>query len=183
MSLFWIVTIAVLAILAVLAIAIARQPDSFRVARSTVIDAPPQTVFAILNNVRRGIDWSPFERSDPNLKRVYSGPDKGIGATLAWDGNRQCGTGSIRIVESVPASHIALALDMARPMKASNRVIFTLEPSPQGTSLTWAMEGPMNFAGKAFSLVCNSEKMIGGMFETGLADLKKLAEWEAPRAA
>ncbi|WP_430437637.1 SRPBCC family protein [Oceanibaculum nanhaiense] len=183
MTLFWIVTIAVLAILAALAIAIARQPDSFRVARSTMIDAPPETVFAILNNVRRGIDWSPFERSDPNMKRTFTGPDKGVGATLAWDGNRQCGTGSIRIVESIPHRHIALALEMSRPMKASNRVTFTLEPSPQGTRLTWAMEGPMNFAGKAFSLVCNSEKMVGGMFETGLAELKQLAEWEAPRAA
>lgn len=67
-------------------------------------------------------------------------------------------------------------------MKASNRVTFTLEPSPQGTSVTWAMEGPMNFAGKAFSLICNPEKMVGGMFETGHAKLKQLAEWEAPRA-
>lgn len=183
MILFWIVTIAVLTALAALAIAAARQPDSFRISRSTVIDAPPQTVFAILNNVRRGIDWSPFERTDPAMKRVFTGPEKGVGATLAWDGDRQAGTGSIRIVESVPYSHIALALDMVRPMKASNRVTFTLEPVAGGTRLTWAMEGPMNFVGKAFSLVCNSEKMIGGTFETGLSDLKKLAEWEAPRTA
>jgi len=183
MSLFWIIPIAVLAALAVLALIISRQPDVFRIARSTVIDAPPHTVFAILNNVRRGIDWSPFERSDPNMKRVYSGPDSGVGATLEWDGSRQCGSGRIRIIESVQASHIALALDMVRPMKASNRVTFTLEPVPGGTQLTWAMAGRMNFIGKAFSLVCNSEKMVGGMFETGLADLKKLAEWEAPRAA
>ena len=45
------------------------------------------------------------------------------------------------------------------------------------------MEGRMNIIGKAFSLVGNSGKMVGGAFETGLADLKKLAEWEAPRAA
>lgn len=183
MTFFWIVTIAVLAALVLLALVVARRPDHFRIARSTLIDAPPETVFAILNNPRRGVDWSPFERTDPNMKRVFTGPDQGVGATLAWDGNRQCGTGSIRIVESVPHSHIALALEMSRPMKASNRVIFTLEPLQGGTKLTWAMEGPMNFAGKAFSLVCNSEKMVGGAFETGLADLKKLAEWEAPRAA
>lgn len=183
MTLFWIVTIAVLAIIALLAIIVARRPDSFRIARATEIEAPPQTVFAILNNLRRGIDWSPFERSDPNMRRVFTGPDKGVGATLDWDGSRQCGAGRLRIVESVPHSHIALALDMRRPMKASNRVTFTLEPVAGGTKLTWAMEGPMNFAGKAFSLVCGSEKMLGGTFEAGLADLKTLAEWEAPRAA
>ena len=162
----------------------ALRSNIFRIARSTIIDAAPETIFAILNDLRRGAEWSPFERQDPNLKPVFTGPATGTGATMEWSGSKQIGAGRFSIVESVAPTHLVAALDMYRPMKASNQVTYTLEPvSARRTRLTWAMEGQMNFVARLFGTVCNSEKMVGKEFDKGLADLKRIAEQETATAA
>lgn len=38
------------------------------------------------------------------------------------------------------------------------------------------MEGNNNYLAKALHLVMNMDKMVGGEFEKGLADMKKVAE-------
>ena len=44
------------------------------------------------------------------------------------------------------------------------------------TAVTWTMDGDNNFAGKAFGLIMNMDKMVGGDFEKGLAQMKSIAE-------
>ena len=61
-------------------------------------------------------------------------------------------------------------------MKCDNRVEFTIEPQQGGSRVAWTMKGRQPFIGKLFSLVMNPEKMVGGTFEKGLADLKRLVE-------
>ncbi|HVG44922.1 MAG TPA: hypothetical protein VM890_09330 [Longimicrobium sp.] len=41
------------------------------------------------------------------------------------------------------------------------------------------MSGHNPFLGKAISLFVNMDRMVGGQFEQGLADLKRLSEAEA----
>jgi hypothetical protein len=43
------------------------------------------------------------------------------------------------------------------------------------------MTGQNNFVGKAFCLFMSMDKMIGGQFEKGLADLKAVVEAAAKR--
>ena len=69
-----------------------------------------------------------------------------------------------------------MKLDMIKPMEAHNRVAFTLEPKGSATEVTWAMNGEHSFVGKVMGLCFNMDKMVGGSFEEGLADLKALAE-------
>jgi hypothetical protein len=64
-------------------------------------------------------------------------------------------------------------------MEATNRVVFTLAPTGVGTSVTWRLEGNNGFVGKFFSLFMDMDTMMGGEFEKGLAELKRLAEAEA----
>jgi hypothetical protein len=45
------------------------------------------------------------------------------------------------------------------------------------------MEGTNGFLGKAFGLVMNTEKMVGGQFEKGLASIQTLAEAEVSQRA
>jgi uncharacterized protein YndB with AHSA1/START domain len=82
----------------VLAIA-ATKPDSFEVRRSVTINAPPQAVFALINDYRQWTAWSPWENKDPGMKRSYSGPQSGKGAIYAWDGNGDVGKGRMTITE------------------------------------------------------------------------------------
>jgi hypothetical protein len=69
-----------------------------------------------------------------------------------------------------------MRLLMIKPIAADNRVTFMLEPEGEATRVTWAMDGGVPFVGKLIHLVINMDKMVGNDFESGLADLKALAE-------
>ena len=162
------------AIVAVLIYA-ATKPDTFRVARSTVIKAPADKIFPLINELGAQSNWSPFEK-DPQMKRTLSGPQSGKGATYEWDGNWEVGKGRIAITDSTPPSKVTLALDMTKPFDAHNIVEFTLVPQGEGTLVTWVMHGPQPFLGKVVSTFFDCEKMVGGPFEEGLGKLKALVE-------
>ncbi len=166
----------VLAIIAGAAVALASaKPDSFRYERRIVINAPAEKIHPYLNDLHKSVLWSPWEKKDPAMKRTFTGPSAGPGATYEWDGNNQIGAGELVITESTPEK-IAMRLEFFRPMKAVNTAEYTLAPSGEGTEVTWAMYGPNTLPGKCISLFIDCEKMVGKEFETGLRDLKALVE-------
>ncbi len=83
------------------------------------------------------------------------------------------------ITTSTPDELVAINLDFAKPMKASNKVTFTLVPTTAGSQVTWCMAGEHNLMGKAFSTFCNMDKMVGEMFAEGLANLDRVASASA----
>ncbi len=170
---------AIALLIAAVLIVAAFQPDQFRVERSTVINAPPETIFAILNNLHRGKEWSPYENKDPDMERQFEGPSSGVGAVYAWKGDKNIGQGRMEILESTPSSYLEIQLDFIEPFAARNTAEYTLVPEGDGTRVTWAMFGPMPFLSKVMCLFMNMDTMVGGDFETGLAALKQLAEREA----
>jgi uncharacterized protein YndB with AHSA1/START domain len=167
--------VIVVAILVILIMA-ASKPDVFRVHRATVIKAPLEKIFPLLNDFRNWGGWSPWEKMDPDLKRDYSGAPTGKGAIYGWVGNKKVGEGRMEIMESVPPSRIALNLDFLRPFEAHNTVVFTLTPQGDGTGVSWDMQGPTPFMFKVMHVVMNMDRMVGKDFEAGLANLKALAE-------
>jgi hypothetical protein len=66
-------------------------------------------------------------------------------------------------------------------MKASNLSEFAFKPVGAQTEVTWTMTGQKNFMSKAFCLFVNMDKMVGGDFEKGLAQLKTVAEAEVKK--
>jgi len=167
--------IVVLAVVALLAVA-ARKPNDFRLQRSTVIQAAPEKIFPLINELSQWERWSPWEKMDPNMKKTLSGPPSGVGAVSAWEGDRRVGSGRMEIMESQAPQKIVLRLDFFKPMKAQHMAEFTLQPKDGGTEVTWAMYGQQPFIGKVFSVFCQMEKMVGPEFEKGLAAMKKAAE-------
>jgi hypothetical protein len=173
--LFTVLGLAVLAVAFVLLLAL-RQPDTFRVQRSILTTAPADRVFPLINDVRQMNTWNPFARKDPAIRITYSGPASGPGAAYAFEGNKEVGSGSLRITEAAAPTRVAMKLDMASPMEAHNDILFTLAPEGGATRVTWSMQGPSPFIGKVMGVVLNMDKMVGGAFEEGLADLKARAE-------
>ncbi len=170
-----VVVVLLVAVGAVLAYA-ATKPDAFRIQRSMGIKAPPEKIFALINDFRRWGAWSPWEKLDPELKRTYSGAATGPGAVYAWEGNRKVGAGRMEIIDAPPLSRVAIKLDFMRPFEAHNTADFTLEPKGDLTNVTWTMQGQNVFVGKAMSVFLDMDKMVGKDFETGLANLKAAAE-------
>lgn len=154
----------------------ANKPDSFRVERSASIQAPPERIFPLINDLRAFNKWNPFEKKDPNLKGRYSGPPSGKGAAYAFDGNKDVGKGSIEILESSSPSRVAMRLSMIEPFEVRNTVDFTLVPSGGATRVTWAMQGPAPFLAKVIHVFIDMDRMVGRDFEAGLASLKALVE-------
>ncbi len=177
------VAIGVVVLLIVLAIVIATRPDTFRVERSIVVNAPADLVFPYVNDFHQWTQWSPFENLDPNLKRTYTGAPAGVGAEYGWSGNNKAGEGSMVIKESVPAQRIALDLRFTRPFKQTNLTEFTFKPTSEGVQVKWAMSGKNNVMGKAMSLVMNMDKFLGREFNKGLGNLKTVSESQAGRTA
>jgi hypothetical protein len=110
------------------------------------------------------------------MKRGYAGAESGKGAIYTWEGNSQVGSGRIEIADTQPPSKIMIKLDMIKPIAAHNDVVFSLEPRGTATNVTWAMSGPVPYFAKIIHVFMNMDRMVGGDFEAGLANLKAAAE-------
>jgi hypothetical protein len=173
--------IAVIAVVVVVAIALvlvlaATKPDTFQVQRAASIKAPPEKIFALINDLRGWGAWSPWEKKDPAMKRTFSGAQYGKGAVYAWDGDKNVGQGRMEITDTSAPSKIVIKLDFIRPFEGHNIAEFKMEPNGGSTNVIWTMNGPVPFLGKIIHVFLNMDKMVGGDFEEGLRNLKSLAE-------
>ena len=173
-------TLAIIGVVVVVAIAgillyAATKPDSFRVQRVVLVNAPSDKVFPLINDIKAWTAWSPYEKKDPAMKRTYGAVTAGKGATYAWEGDKNVGQGSIEMIES-GSRKIVIKLDFLKPFEAHNMGEFLLEPKGDSTSVTWATYGPSPYISKVIGTFINIDDMIGRDFEKGLADLKAAAE-------
>jgi uncharacterized protein YndB with AHSA1/START domain len=166
---------AVVAILGFLGF-VSTRPSSFRVERRGRFNAPPERVFAKLNDFREWASWSPWEGLDPNMQRTMSGAQSGPGSIYEWEGNRNVGKGRMEIVSADPPRKLNIKLDFLKPFEAHNMTEFTIEPRDGGSELTWAMTGDSPFMSKLMGVFMNFDKLIGKDFEKGLASLKTKVE-------
>lgn len=144
---------------------------SFVVERTTTIAAPQAELRAVIENLHKWRDWSPWEDLDPDLKRTYSGPDAGVGAHYDWEGNRRAGAGSMTVIASDP-DRVAIDLAFRKPFKNRNEVTFLLTPNADATEVVWRMTGRKNWFLTLFGFAFNMDRVVGKDFEKGLAQLK-----------
>jgi len=152
------------------------KPDSFSVRRKTSIQAPPDKIYPFIDDFHKWNSWSPWEKLDPAMNRTHSGAASGKGAVYEWDGNSKVGKGRMEITDVSPPSRVTIKLDFLKPFEGHNIAEFTLEPQGDSTDITWAMRGPAPFLSKVMQVFISMDKMIGKDFESGLANLKSIAE-------
>ena len=170
-----IAVVLIVVVVAVLALA-ASKPDTFRVQRSTTIKAPPEQICPLINDFQRWGAWSPWEKMDPAMNRRHSGAPSGTAAVYEWEGNKKVGQGRMEIIESSPPRKVAIKLDFLKPFEAHNTTEFALEPKGDTTNVTWTMHGPAPFMSKLMTVFVSMDRMVGKDFETGLANMKAIAE-------
>ena len=173
--------IVIVAIILAVAIAVilslaATKPATLRVVRAIDIKAPAEEIFSLISDFHQWVSWSPYEKKDPAMKRTYGGADSGKGATYAWDGDKNVGSGRMEILEATAPSKIVIKLDFFTPFEGHNTAEFTMAPAGDTTTVTWAMYGPSPYIAKLMGTFMNLDRMIGRDFETGLANLKTVAE-------
>lgn len=170
------ILIAVAVILVVCVVVVVLQSAEFRVTRTATIAAPPGAVFPHVNELRKWELWNPWGKIDPAMKETYEGPAAGVGSVYSWVGNSKVGEGRMTITGSRPNELVQLKLEFFKPMAAVNTTEFTFKPEGNQTTVTWTMTGKNNFVAKAMCLFMSMEKMVGGRFEKGLAQMKSVVE-------
>ena len=148
-------------------------PATIIVERGSTIDAPRASVFALLNDYRQVKEWSPWMDTDPNALYTLSGPPRGEGATMTWDG-QIIGQGGQVITESTPYERIVNQLDLGGGSSATGT--FDLRQIDNKTEVIWRFkrEFGLNLAGRYFGQLLDG--IIGPDYEEGLQNLKTMAE-------
>jgi hypothetical protein len=177
------ILIALAGIVVALVAIVATRPSEYRVARTATISAPAPAVFAQVNDFHKWDAWNPWAKIDPAMKQTYEGPAIGVGAVYTWTGNKEVGEGRMTLMESRPSDLIRVKLEFLRPFRATSTAEFTFRPAGDHTVVTWSMAGDVNFIAKVIHLFMDMDKMIGGNFEKGLADMKSVVEAAPTRPA
>ncbi|MCA0423017.1 MAG: SRPBCC family protein [Proteobacteria bacterium] len=164
------------ALVAMVFIVAAFRPDQFTVTRSAVIATDQQRLYAIISDLANFDTWSPWSKLDTGMKKTLVEPTAGVGGSYAWDGNGNVGAGKLTIAGLQPVSEVRLDLDFLRPFAASNRVVFALVPKGEATRVTWTMTGPVPILARVMHMFMDMDRLVGGQFEQGLANLQALAE-------
>lgn len=149
------------AVVLVFVFVVATRSSEFRVERETVVTAPPETVFAQVNDFHAWTSWSPYEKIDPSMVRTYEGPSSGNGAVYSWRGNDKVGEGRMTIEQSDAPARISIKLEFFKPWEATCTATFTFARAEngEGTKVTWTMDGHNNFVAKAAGLFMDMDKM------------------------
>lgn len=153
----------------------AMRPDTITVERAVDIEAAPERIFPLIDDLRRWQEW-PTDDEQGKATRTFGSISTGKGATSEWTGSGSAGAGRMEITESSRPSRVVVAVDFRKPFVAHNVNEFTLERRGGGTHVTWSWHGQNVFVLKVMSLFTSPDKMMGSHFESGLQALKKRAE-------
>ena len=152
-------------------------PDARHVERAIVINAPAETVYALVADLGKTDQWQPWSKMDPELTQEISG--SGIGQKQVWK-SKELGDGSQEIVGLNPPTGVDYRLDFGDMGRAVAAI--RLEPVEGGVKATWSLDTKMR-EGVPFYMQPVStymgffmDQMVGKDYEKGLAELKRLAE-------
>ena len=152
---------------------------TYTVERRTTVEAPAAAAYERVVDLHRWEAWSPWEGMDPDQSRTYEGPDRGVGASYAWAGNRKVGEGRMEIVEAEPDRRVRIDLRFLKPFRSRSETVIELEPAGDRTEVVWRMVGPQTLVTRVMGIFKPMDAMIGPDFEKGLEQLKAEAEREA----
>lgn len=87
-------------------------PAKRTVSESVETNRPMSTVNDLLGSFTRFRDWNALVNKDPRVQLTTSGPEQGVGATLAYQSNDGLtGSGTWKLVEDVPGEKIVYAVE------------------------------------------------------------------------
>lgn len=173
--------IAILVLVVVLLAGAVLLPANVHVERSISVERPPSTVHSLLNDLNHFQQWSPWNERDPNAVYTHSGPERGVGARMAWEGDpSQVGTGWQEITASEPYSQVRIRLDFGPQGTATS--YFNIRPEGRGSRVVWGFDTDVTkdrgflgaLLGKYMGLFLDG--WIGADYEQGLDSFKQYAE-------
>ena len=160
----------VVALLTVIGLALPRHG---RVQAAIAIDAYPATVFALANDFRRMSLWSSLTDNDPNTRIIFSGPARGVGASMTWDG-AIIGSGTQVISASEPLQRIAITHNPGAAGESRATLRFNRQNGTTQVSWDFEIDYGFNIVGRYLDLL--RRNIVRNDYAASLGNLKELAE-------
>ncbi|GAB76979.1 Polyketide cyclase / dehydrase and lipid transport [Austwickia chelonae] len=149
---------------------------NFTITRSVHIDATPERVQQVVEDLRHWESWTPWEQLDPEVQHTYPGATSGVGAVYTWAGDSSAGEGRMEIVASEPG-RVDLLFAMTQPSGSTHDLRLDITPVDGGTDLTWTFIGkPKTLLSKFLSAVLRLDQQLGDYIEQALERFKTEAE-------
>jgi hypothetical protein len=164
----WILVGVICALLLAALIFLACQQSGFEVERSLEFDAPAESAFTAIVDLKTWPEWSPWLLHETDAQIAYSDDCRSEGGCYSWDG-KVVGAGKLTHLEIRPGSSIRQQLEFLRPFKAVNRVDWEIDDLGETCRVSWEMSGRMPFLLRFMNK--GMEASIGRDFELGLAML------------
>lgn len=147
----------------------------YDVTRTVVVKAEPAKIHALVGELKRWDEWTPWLESDSTIVTTFGPTTSGVGASQSWTGKD--GDGRLTFTRADPAQGVEydmVFVDDEREMPSKGWIRYT--PVSGGTQVEWGMTGLMDMpvVGGYFARMMNM--MVGGMFEKGLDKLKVRTE-------
>lgn len=154
------------------------MPKEYAVEREIVINKPNDSVFNYIKYLKNQDNFSVWSRTDPNMKKTFTGVDGTIGAVAAWESeNKNVGVGEQEIKNILPNERIDFELRFKKPFESTDNAYFSTEGiSSKETKVKWGFNGKMPYPMNLMLPIMNMDEMLGKDLEKGLVDLKVLLE-------
>ncbi len=152
-------------------------PSSRYMVERVETNRKPTIVYDTLNNFSRFRDWNAVALRDPKMKSRVSGPESGVGAQFDYSSeNTQVGSGTWKIVESVPNELIAITIEDDRQGR-NKRTEFKLKPTGKNNrnveiSQSYKVDYGWNLLGRYAGLYVRSH--VGDDMKFGLVKLTNM---------
>lgn len=155
---------------------------TYRVERTTEIEASPAVVYGYVSHVGKMREWGPWQELDKDQVQTIEGTDGTVGAILKWEGDT-VGRGSQEITVLTQNKYVGSKLTFFVPIlgQANSTSTYDLDTTRTGTRITWAIQGENGFLARAMSVFLNLDAQVGSDLERGLAKLSTLATTEHRR--
>lgn len=167
------IVLALLALGLIIAVIGSLLPRDYETSASINIDAPPEKIFPLVNQLRFWSRWTYWNGHDtPGLEVEYSGPESGVGSIQTWTEPR--GNGKLWVSESIENQSIVYQSDFTGFPTMNGSI--QLESDGDQTIVRWNSNGSLpsgpfyGWFGMAFS------NALSGQYNQSLKKLKQIVE-------
>lgn len=112
-------------------------PRGYSISSEILIDAPPQAVFAEINDLENWQSWSPWSPERIEGLTVRCIGTSGVGNAMTWNDAR--GEGKLWIITSEPACKIEYLMRFSNFPEMTSDI--TLTPTDNATKVQWSSQG------------------------------------------
>jgi hypothetical protein len=172
------ILITILGIIALALIIALFITKEYAVERDVVINQTKDTVFNYVKHLKNQDNFSVWAKTDPNMKRTFTGIDGTVGAIAAWESdNKEVGVGEQEIKKIKEGEQIDFELRFKAPFESTSEAYMITEAiSLNETKVKWGFKGVMDYPMNLMLPFMQMEKIIGNDLQTGLNNLKVILE-------